>query len=200
MALPVTFARPSLRGTDSPMMGCLIAGASIFLFIRLFLPGMEGAQRLFAQQRNHRNSARRSWQLKLGVNICVIKADRCGVRGEIRVKHAIRARPVNCAEAHRARLTSCVDIAAGQFEILERLAGGADCYDFSMRRRIICRSDAVGAFSDDFSILRYDCAKGPAAIGAHILEREFDRAAHAPLVNVITHENMPPETPPACAK
>jgi hypothetical protein len=57
-------------------------------------------------------------------------------------------------------------------------ASRANRHHFRMRRRIICRSNAVGSFRDDLAVFHDNGREGASSPGTDILKRKLDRASH----------------------
>src|SRR3974390_3147216 len=122
-ARPVTFSRPSFLRTDCPRSFssmCRIPGArrsvepdSIPDPVAFFGPGAKWFQSLGAHDWFEWNPALGVLAFEFFINKRVVKAGVGGVacrRGEI---DAIRPRPIDRAEAHRAGLATRVQFAAG---------------------------------------------------------------------------------------
>src|SRR5713226_6642806 len=88
------------------------------------------------------------------------------------------ARPVNRADAHRARLARGIEIAAAELKISENAAGLANGHHFRMRGRIVRKRHAVRAFGKDAFFLDSQGSEGPAASRADIFQRHRDGALH----------------------
>src|SRR5882757_7004871 len=114
-ARPVTFSRPSLRGTDFPITRVAIKPSSIGGLIRLRHPKMEGFERLFPHHRYQRNFPVRVWARNFLVNQRIIESGLGRVRRRVREIDTRRPRPINRAQTHGTRLASGVNLAAFQF-------------------------------------------------------------------------------------
>src|ERR1700734_2430451 len=115
-ARPVTFSRPSLRGTDFPITRVAIKLPSIGGLIRLRHPQMKRFERLFPHHRYQRNFPMRVRPRNFLVYQRIIKSGLGRVRRGIGEVDPRRPRPVNRAKAHRTRLAGGVNFAAFQFE------------------------------------------------------------------------------------
>src|SRR5215831_1321506 len=75
----------------------------------------------------------------------VVEADRRRLRARVGVIKSAKSRPVDGAEAHRARFATRIDLAARQMESAELRTGAADGDDFGVGRHIPGRGDLVAA-------------------------------------------------------
>src|SRR5271157_6290827 len=81
-------------------------------------------------------------------------------------------RPVDCGQAHGARLATGVHFAAFERESAQRLAGLANRVDLAVSRWIVGSGHAVRAFADVLSILYDHGGKGASGAGADVLRRQ----------------------------
>src|SRR4029077_16021060 len=144
----------------------------------LALPERKNRQGLVAKKLLHVHAARGERTLQLFVNECHVESSRGGISSQASIENARRARPVNGSKAHRARLARGVEVAAGKLEIAELAAGFANRYDFGVRRGIVRRCDAVGAFGENAAVLHDQCGERAAPAGANVLESQGNGAAH----------------------
>src|SRR5258708_19203299 len=80
--------------------------------------------------------------VQFSVDESVAKAGRGRIRGYTRVKYPRRTRPVNGSQAHRARLTSRIKVAARQLKIAQYEASFANRHYLGVRGRILRGGDA----------------------------------------------------------
>src|SRR5580700_5621330 len=82
-ARPVTFSRPSLRGTDFPMTRVAIELASILGLIGFQCPDAKSFERFLAHHWNQGNLALRVRPRNFVVDQGIIKAGLGGIRGRV---------------------------------------------------------------------------------------------------------------------
>src|SRR5580692_8779739 len=97
-ARPVTFSRPSLRGTDFPITRVAIKPSSIGGLIRLRHPQMKRFERLFPHHRYQRNFPMSVRPRNFLVYQRIIKPGLRRVRSRVREIDAHWARPIDGAE------------------------------------------------------------------------------------------------------
>ena len=144
----------------------------------LIHPGIENCLRFPAEKLFHGHAPRVQRELQFIVNKSVIEARGGGVSSSAGVEDSSGSRPIDCAEAHGARLASSVEIAAGELKIAEDVAGFANGDDFGMGRGVVCGGDTICAFGDDAAVLYNDSSERPSPASADILEAKRDSAAH----------------------
>ena len=93
-----------------------------------------------------------------------------------------RTRPVDRAQAHRARLATGVDLAALELEGPERGTGAANGDHLGVRRRVARRGHQIDAFRQDAAVLDDDRAERAAAPASHVFQGELDRSPHVLLL------------------
>src|SRR5205807_666665 len=97
---------------------------------------------------DRRDAALRKRNADLAIDEIVIEADLRRIAARVGIIDALDARPVDRAEAHRARLAVRVDVAAFEAEGLELGAGAADRGYLSMAGAIVGRGNLIPAFGD----------------------------------------------------
>ena len=86
------------------------------------------------------------------VKTLVAKADFLGILDIAAIINFFYIRPEDCPEAHRARLARCVQLAAGEVECSEVLAGVADCGYFAVAGRVASKNDLIVTAPDNFAV------------------------------------------------
>ena len=151
-------------------------------FFIVVLPIHKCLLRFVAQQLRHGNGARLRIFCDLFINKVVVKLNVGGVDFGVGVVNLCKARPINGGQAHGTRLATCVNNGAGQIEIIDVRAGGANGHHFRMRGGIVAGSDAVETFANNLGIFHNYGAKWTAVALRNIFSRQGDRAAHELLV------------------
>src|SRR4029077_12929036 len=113
-ARPVTFSRPSLRGTDFPMTRVAIELASVLGFIRFRFPNAKCFERFLSHHRNHRYLPLRVRPRNFLIDQRIIEPSFGGVRRSIRKIDTRGTSPIDSAQAHRAGLASRINLATLQ--------------------------------------------------------------------------------------
>src|SRR6267154_286259 len=109
------------------------------------------------------------------VDESVVKAGRGRIGGYTRVKYPRRTRPVNGSQAHRARFTSRIKVAARQLKIAQYAASFANRYYLGVRGGIVRGGNAVRAFRDDAAVFCDYRGERAAAAFADVLHCQRDR-------------------------
>ena len=86
-------------------------------------------------------------------------------------------RPIDGAQAHRARLAGGIDVASGEVERAQTARSLAYAVHLGVRRRVVVDSNAVRRLGDDF-VATYDDRSERSAASAHTLLGEFYGTAH----------------------
>src|ERR1700683_36153 len=98
------------------------AAPSVRDLVGLFFPRAKTFDGLIRHHLYHRNFSLIQRKRDFVVNKRIVKTHLRRVRGRIAVVNALRPRPINCPEAHRARLAGSGDFTGRHFERAE-LAG-----------------------------------------------------------------------------
>src|SRR5262245_46161290 len=113
------------------------------------------------------NDASRRYKRHFAIDEFVVEADRRRLLAGVRVVERAEARPVDGAEAHRARLATRIDLAVRQMESAESHTGAADGDDFRVGRGVVGRGDFVPAFRHDGAVAHNHRSEWPTLVGAH---------------------------------
>src|ERR1035437_5950601 len=140
-------------------------------------PGGEARPGFIAEQLRGGESARGLIFAQLIVEESVVEAGAGGVGGAGAVVEAVNPRPVGGGQAHGAGLATGVELATGQREGSQSLAGRADGVHFSVGRGIMRGGDGVHALAHDAALAHDDGAERAARAVEHILGGQRDGAA-----------------------
>src|SRR5260370_2275880 len=151
---------------------------SISNLVRFGGPLREGKMRLPRTQQHTRNLARGWRQRHFAIDELIVEADRRGLLAGVRVIESAESRPVDGAEAHRARLAARIDLAIRQMESAELRTGATDRDDFGVGSGVAGRGDLVATFRHADAVTHDHGSKSPALLGAHAFQREVDGALH----------------------
>jgi hypothetical protein len=151
--------------------------SSVFDLVGRGEPGGKACPGLIRQHLFGRQSASGRFLTNFVVEESVVKTRPRRIRRARAKIYGVQSRPMRRCKAHGARLTACVECAAGQCEGAQRLAGRANRVHFAVRRWIICRGDRVCALAHDLPILHNYCAKRATLARHDILSRECNRTS-----------------------
>ena len=161
--------KPDLAGRDAP---------SIRGFAGCFFPRPKCRQRFLPHHLHHRNLAPRKWLANFFVNRGIVKSDPCRVAGNTGIVNCVNSRPVNGAQAHRARFARRVEFTAAKLEAAKIVASLPNCHHFGMRRGVIRRRDLICSFADYSAFFHDHASERPTTPGTHIFYREFYGPRH----------------------
>src|SRR6266481_2705953 len=178
-ARPVTLSRPSFRITECPICFSSIRAnlapaytRSVPDAIAFLSPLAKWFQRRLTHHRFERYPPLgvRAFQFVVDEGIIEARGRRIA-RGRAEI-HALRSRPVNRPQAHRARFAAGVNFAAGEFKRAQYAAGFANRGHLRVRGGVVRRCDAICAGGDDAAFFHHNCGKGSAPAGTHIRSEE----------------------------
>jgi hypothetical protein len=158
---------------------------SVNNLVGLLLPGAKRRQSLGPHQLDHWYLARGIRLRDLRIDQRIVEANERGIGRAVSETDASQVRPVDGAQAHRARLAGSKDFAIAQLEGTKLAARLTDGNDLRMCGGIECGGDLICSFGNDGIILDHHRAEGPAPTGMHILDRQLNRARHKNLVHVL---------------
>ena len=108
----------------------------------------------------------------------IVKAGIGGIGGNAGVKHPRRTRPVNRAQAHRARFARRIKIAASKLKLAELAASFAYRHHFGVRGGIVRRCHAIYAFRHYPAVFYNHSGKWSALAASDVFYCQSNRAAH----------------------
>ena len=154
--------------------------------VRLFLPGAEDSQRLFAHHLQHGNLALRERLSELVIDEGVVKPDFGRIGSEITEMNLPEVGPIDRAQTHRAGFTGGVDLAIPQRKRLQSGASFADGDNFGVRGGIVRDRDSIDALRNDVAVFDDDGAERATLTGKNVIERELNGASHERVVHAFS--------------
>ena len=146
-------------------------------FVRGSDPGGEALPRLSSEHLRGGKRSGRGFFAEFTVEKRVVEAGARGIGCRAAKVDGIEPGPVTGSQAHGTGFAAGVELTAGQCKGAERLACGTDGVDFAVSRGVVGPSDAVGGFTNNFSVTHNDRREGSTSAGNNILCGERDGAA-----------------------
>ena len=132
---------------------------SIFDFVSLCCPLVEVVDGMRVVDMNARNVAQLVWFVNFLIDEVVVEVDVGGIYLGVGIIDAFHASPVECAQAHGARLAAAVDDASIELKVATDCAGAANGVDLGMCSGVVIERDRVAASGNDLTVFDDDCSE-----------------------------------------
>src|SRR5437588_5423977 len=176
----------TIRGNRSYLFGfpkrepVLIANS-----VALPLPLLEGGQSFLPHQLDHWNRPLRQGNSQLLVDERIVESNGGRIGSRVSEVHSSRPRPVNCAQAHGARLAGCINFAAFELELRELAAGFSNRHHFRVRRGIAGGSHDVRTGRQDLAVFHHHRCERSALSTAYVFNGQVNRPSHEPVLHKV---------------